>query len=98
MKLRNLYMMLLFCFYDSATTGIYTYCHTLSLLNAHPILVVIAEPTDAITPRQRGLLLHHLRRAQVVVTQIGRHPWLVVADEIGARLGDIGPQIGRAHV
>src|SRR3546814_15618971 len=54
-------------------------------------VVVIAEPTDAITPRQRGLLLHHLRRAQVLVTQIGRHPLLLLAAVIAARLRDLGP-------
>src|SRR3546814_19622069 len=45
--------MLIFFFNDTATTEIYTYCHTLSLHDALPILPDLASPAHAKPARRR---------------------------------------------
>jgi hypothetical protein len=54
-------------------------------------VMVVAEAVDAVRARQLGLRRARLCVAQVVVSEIGGHMRLVVADEIRPRASHVGP-------
>src|SRR3546814_15692116 len=83
---------------DPATTESYTYCHTLSLHDALPILARIVaqrlgrDVAQEARRGQRGELRAH-------VVEVAAGPAHQRRFELGAYLGDGGEdEIGRAHV
>src|SRR3546814_19288610 len=95
------------CFKATATTEIYTYCHTLSLHDALPIVLVVRHLLrrrrhflciDCIVgARERGLLGVEPRgiRALLGRCAVGRR---LFGGGRGRRCGFGGREIGRAHV
>src|SRR5258705_14021403 len=59
-------------------------------LSVEPVIVV-AEPVDAITLRQRSLLLHDLVDTQIVEAKIGGRMWLVMPHAGRVPPGNGGP-------
>src|SRR3546814_7619980 len=92
-----LFMLLLFfcsasscLFNDTATTEIYTYGHTLSLLDALPILVDL---------RRAAVIPDPVRRQEIIVDAIGEGVFAIDAGSADQRVGDgdrrTGDNIGR---
>src|SRR3546814_6129510 len=92
-----LFMLLLFfcsasscLFNDTATTEIYTYGHTLSLLDALPILVDL---------RRAAVIPDPVRRQEIIVDVIGEGVFAIDAGAADQRVGDgdrrTGDNIGR---
>ena len=54
-------------------------------------VVMECESVQAVTARQFDLAVHHLRHAQVVITELAWQSRLVVAGELRQRLANVGP-------
>ena len=73
-------------------TGLYNFVQrpVQQALAGEPI-VVVAETVNPVLPGQGSLFFPDFGKSQVVETQIRGQPWLVVADEVGHGLSDVGP-------